>query len=228
MSLVSKTVVPKFRQKTRVNQKAELAHLQGFVSATSMFPVDEHGSRLKGMLVPGEVHTRIFNRHIRIDNKAPAWFKEAIDNQEKLLTELSDDDLQKFRVRVTGWSESGKTAWVTPVAKTFEHAVKEYDRELSAIAAQPKKVADCVNWREVAMLAYQTYAKNNDLTIVRPLQPEEPDDQLDNVVVLYRDGISLAYLSGAQAIWLFTDGIQKGATTFEEEIDRFIKVTAIS
>lgn len=228
MSLVNKNVVEKYHQLTRIDEKKALAHLQGFVSATSLFPPDEQGSRLKGMLIPGEVHYRIENRHIRIDKRSPAWFVEQIANQEKLLSELDDDDLVKFRVRVAGWSASGKTAWVIPVAKTFEQAIREYDRELIRIEAKPKKVQDCVNWRELATLAYETYAKENNLTIVRELQPEEPGNPLDNVVVMSANGSTLAYLSGAKEIWLFSDGIEKGTTTFQAEINRNIKVTAIS
>lgn len=165
-----------------------------------------------GFYLP-EINSR-FCRRVFADKQSPDWFKEAIAS----VTAYSCDDM-KFKLRVTGLSIAGKAAYAIPVARSLDDAKRQWDRELALRAEFPQNVDDCQTSTDCSYFIYEYIARKRNMVIV------QHDERRQRAIAVTLPGATdFMVMHSANEIWNFTDGITKGVTTLDDEIERYVKI----
>lgn len=160
-------------------------------------------------------------RQLTPDRECPEWFKQAIQDEAMDIA---------FRVKVTFQLKSGTRAFVKPCARDLEHAKVEYKRYLNEQVTKEKdlqtkaEAEDNPAQQRVAFaeMAYRHFAKKNNGVLIGF------DPRTYTALMLCRAGAKGGHfvnvLTGAEDIYLFSEGIKKGNTTLDEETQRAVHV----
>lgn len=169
---------------------------------------------LVGLFVVGNQGARV----IYADRRAPEWFLKAIEEESTKSNPI------QFRVRVGSISKNGSSAFVWPMAKDLVQAKKEWQNEQRKTEKDPKVITDCKDKIAVARYAYGEYARAHGGVIVDFKSDKDKPRALMVKAPFFQKTV---VLTGGEDIWLYTDGIARGNTSLEEEIERNIKVAPL-
>lgn len=197
----------------RPQRPPQTVFAEGFVKVISAkgSVVGDDAVRFVGLIVEGKSRAGFLrNRFIVPDKRCPDWFKTLCSNIANGHTNM------KVRVKVTRLFQD-HLCFAIPAAASEDQAKGEWGRRLIQESQRPKRLEDCKDDTEIAELVYRHACMIARLEFISFVADQSGGN--DHVAYAVDDRSNIIRISRINYLLDFVEGIKKGATTLEYEIE---------